>query len=151
MATDTARFAGFAFRGITDECTDCGCCGRSGLKRTVILEVLDADGGTGEAVNYGVDCAARALAASNPSQRITSTLVRNLAGAAESDWQARAQVARDRIAAYGPVENAPIREKAALYYGRNPHMRDRGVKASVEVAALLASARAVLAERGLTA
>lgn len=42
--------------GITDDVTECDCCGRKGLKRTV---ALDSDN-TG-LVHFGVDCAAKAL------------------------------------------------------------------------------------------
>ena len=41
--------------GTTDEVTTCELCGRSDLKKTVILQ--DSDG---EIVHYGADCAARA-------------------------------------------------------------------------------------------
>lgn len=44
--------------GITDEITDCGCCGKSGLKRTVAIS-LD---GESAPVYFGSDCASRALA-----------------------------------------------------------------------------------------
>lgn len=47
----------FEFVGITDDVTACDLCGRSNLKRTVILRMGD---GGGE-VHYGSDCAARAL------------------------------------------------------------------------------------------
>src|SRR4051812_24451406 len=42
--------------GTNDEYTSCDCCGRTNLKRTVILETED-----GAEVRYGVDCAATAL------------------------------------------------------------------------------------------
>ncbi|MEU5524727.1 hypothetical protein ABZ759_29705 [Streptomyces sp. NPDC047860] len=52
-------------KGIVDDITECGCCGRRGLKRTVALMPLDADGnedGTAEdVVYYGTSCAATAL------------------------------------------------------------------------------------------
>lgn len=37
--------------------SQCGCCGRKGLKRTVHLEAVE----TGEEVFFGVNCAATAL------------------------------------------------------------------------------------------
>lgn len=43
------------FLGITDDVTVCGCCGRTGLKRTVALEIDD------EVQFYGCTCAANAL------------------------------------------------------------------------------------------
>lgn len=45
-----------AFLGTTDEVTTCDCCGRANLKSTVAISI---DGG--EAVYFGITCAARAL------------------------------------------------------------------------------------------
>lgn len=42
--------------GITDETTTCECCGKTNLKKTVVLETED-----GGELRYGTDCAARAL------------------------------------------------------------------------------------------
>lgn len=39
--------------GITDEVNHCDCCGKSNLKRTVILKI------DGEVQHYGCDCASR--------------------------------------------------------------------------------------------
>lgn len=47
--------------GITDEISECGHCGRRGLKKTVMLFVLDADGNAEELSYFGTACAARAL------------------------------------------------------------------------------------------
>jgi len=47
--------------GMTDSITQCQCCGKDKLKRTVVL--LDrSDDGTGEFLFYGTTCATRALA-----------------------------------------------------------------------------------------
>lgn len=43
------------FVGVSDEQTECDLCGRSNLKRTVILRIGGAE------VHYGSDCAAKAL------------------------------------------------------------------------------------------
>lgn len=43
------------FLGITDEITGCDCCGKTNLKRTVVLDI------DGEVVHYGCDCASKAL------------------------------------------------------------------------------------------
>lgn len=48
--------------GVTDERTECECCGRSGLKRTVALSISD-DSDTRVAY-YGTDCAHRSLGVS---------------------------------------------------------------------------------------
>lgn len=43
--------------GISDEQTECDCCGRKGLKRTVALEVWENGENTFEVIRVGVDCA----------------------------------------------------------------------------------------------
>ena len=51
----------FAVLGTTDDITTCELCGRSDLRSTVVLDVLDAEGmKTGDLVYYGSDCAGRA-------------------------------------------------------------------------------------------
>jgi len=45
----------YKIMGITDEVTACDCCGKTNLKRTVVL-----DNGSG-IVHFGVDCAAKAM------------------------------------------------------------------------------------------
>ncbi|WP_406436447.1 hypothetical protein OHB14_62375 [Streptomyces sp. NBC_01613] len=129
--------------GVTDDFTECGCCGRRGLKRTVALMPLDADGnedGTAEDVAYyGTSCAATAL--SWTQGKVTDT-----ARAAQAERDQRDAYARRMISLYAPVEFAPVREKARVFYGRNRSLRHTGVKASEEVAKVLAEARATLAD-----
>ena len=43
--------------GINDDVTTCECCGRAGLKKTVVLELGDC----GSQVHYGTQCAAKTL------------------------------------------------------------------------------------------
>lgn len=47
--------------GITDECDTCECCGKTNLKKAVMLFILDEDGNRDELVYYGTTCAAKAL------------------------------------------------------------------------------------------
>ncbi|MEU3734505.1 hypothetical protein AB0E81_34680 [Streptomyces sp. NPDC033538] len=137
------RVPKWAVKGIVDDFTECGCCGRRGLKRTVALMPLDADGnedGTPEdVVYYGTSCAATALGWAQG--KVTAT-----ARAAQAKRDQRDDYARRMISIYAPVEFAPVRDKARVYYGRNPGQRNTGVKASEEVAKLLAEARATLAD-----
>ncbi|MFM9499771.1 hypothetical protein ACKI1Q_40055 [Streptomyces galilaeus] len=130
-------------KGIVDDITECGCCGRRGLKRTVAMMPLDADGnedGTAEdVVYYGTSCAATALS-------WTQGKVTDAARAAQAERDQRDAYARRMLSIYAPVEFAPVRDKARVYYGRNQHQRDTGVKATEEVAKLLAQARATLAD-----
>ena len=133
----------WTIKGIVDDYDTCGCCGRRGLKRTVALMPLDADGnedGTAEDVAYyGTSCAATALGWSQG--KVTDT-----ARAAQAQQEQRDAYARRMISIYAPIEFAPIRDKARVYYGRNHGQRDTGVKATEEVAKLLAKARAQLAD-----
>lgn len=59
--------------GITDEKTECECCGKANLKCTVAIEHLDGDGnGTGSIMYYGRDCAARTMYGSNKSGNVAA-------------------------------------------------------------------------------
>lgn len=142
-----AEIVRFVIMGIVDDVTTCECCGRSNLKRTVMLGETDADGNVENVTYYGTGCAAVALG--RPRQH--GAKVADEAAAANRDWQERATRAREWLAAYGPVEHAGAREMAEVFYGRNPHLRGRGFSARAQVASMLASARATLAERGLAA
>ncbi|PWI04907.1 hypothetical protein DIZ27_42400 [Streptomyces sp. NWU339] len=130
----------WTIKGIVDDFDECGCCGRHGLKRTVALMPLDADGNEdGSAVYYGTSCAATALS-------WTQGKVADTARAAQAERDQRDDYACRMISIYAPVEFAPVRDKARVYYGRNQSQRDTGVKATEEVAKLLAEARATLAD-----
>ncbi|MGW7610953.1 hypothetical protein ACWGKW_27505 [Streptomyces sp. NPDC054766] len=133
----------WTIKGIVDDVTECGCCGRRGLKRTVAMMPLDANGnedGTAEdVVYYGTSCAADAL--SWTQGKVTDT-----ARTAQAERDQRDAYARRMLSIYAPVEFAPVRDQARVHYGRNAHQRDTGVKATEEVAKLLAEARATLAD-----
>ncbi len=75
--------ANFKVLGIDNDHTDCECCGKTGLKLTVILGRLDADRNVSEVVHFGRDCAARA------------TLIRRT-GAAMEVFAAEAQRAAEK-------------------------------------------------------
>lgn len=55
----------FKIDGITDDRTTCECCGRTNLKRTVRLIILDADGTATGSTYYGTECAAIATRRTN--------------------------------------------------------------------------------------
>lgn len=63
--------------GVGDDVTECSCCGRQGLKRTVALEVLEC----GEVIRVGVDCASILLSRTGKSRSAAS--IKNEAEAAE--------------------------------------------------------------------
>ncbi|MCX5336881.1 hypothetical protein [Streptomyces sp. NBC_00140] len=129
--------------GVVDDFDTCDCCGRRGLKRTVALMPLDAEGnedGTAEdVVYYGTSCAAAALGWKQGK-------VADTACAAQAKRDQQDAYARWMISIYAPVEFAPVRDQARIYYRRNPRSRHTGVKATEEVAELLATARATLAD-----
>ncbi|GGN96438.1 hypothetical protein GCM10011579_097920 [Streptomyces albiflavescens] len=133
----------WTIKGITDDFTTCHCCGRRGLKRTVALMPLDADGnedGTAEdVVYYGTACAATALG-------WTQGKVTETGHASQRERDERDAYARRIISLYAPVESAPVRDQARVFYGRNRRQRNTGVKATEEMAQLLAEARATLAD-----
>ncbi|MEU1273636.1 hypothetical protein [Streptomyces sp. NPDC005799] len=127
-------------KGISDDRTQCDCCGLSGLKRTVALMPLDADGnenGTAEdVVHYGTSCAAKALGwrqGKVTSAALTAQHRRN-----ELD-----HYARRIISIYAPIESAPAAVQARIFLQRNRYPRP-GVSPTKEVAKLLAEARAQL-------
>ena len=70
------------FLGTSDEVSTCDCCGRKDLKSTVALSIDD-----GEAVYFGVTCAARALA-------MDAKLVRKASKAADDEKYRAEQAAR---------------------------------------------------------
>lgn len=51
----------FRYYGTCDDIQECQHCGRTELKKTVMLQMLDADGNPEELTYYGTSCAARAL------------------------------------------------------------------------------------------
>jgi hypothetical protein len=130
--------AGFTIKGITDDTDRCECCGTR-IKRAVALMPLDVDGNEdGDVVYYGTTCAGRALGRK-------TTWVTNAARGAQAKWEADAERAREWLAAYEPVENAPVREQFRVFaLERNNKLR-AGETVTSAVAGLLATARAILA------
>lgn len=88
--------ADYLVKGSTGDITTCDHCGRTNLRKTVILATLDADGAEEDIVHFGVDCAARA------SGR-TQTAIRNAAAAVDTtreqarQWAARTLPAMQRL------------------------------------------------------
>lgn len=129
------EMTGYKVKGTTGDVDTCAF-GHTGLKKTVALAVLDADGNEGEVIYLGTDCAARVM-------RTSEAKVRNAAAAADGERAAKVVRAREILDTYAPVEDADARTKAGLYFGRNPHMRTL-VSARDEIAGMLAWARDVL-------
>lgn len=89
----------YTIKGTTDDVTDCAN-GHTGLKKTVVLATLDADGNETGTIHLGCDCAARAM-------RTTETKVRNAAAAADhhlADARAWATHTLDTFATLTPAD-----------------------------------------------
>jgi hypothetical protein len=63
MLTTEIKTKLYTLVGISDEHTDCDCCGRSGLKRTMVLRPTDGTSADGsfDFVYFGTGCGAKAL------------------------------------------------------------------------------------------
>jgi len=87
--------------GTTDDITTCEKCGKEGLKSTVIIEFLDADG-NGDGESYlGSDCAARMLAGAGERRGIAARITREAQAAGLRRTQALA-VSQAFMAYYAP-------------------------------------------------
>ncbi|MFF7130429.1 hypothetical protein [Streptomyces sp. NPDC008240] len=129
--------------GIVDDFTECGCCGRRGLKRTVAMMPLDADGnedGTAEdVVYYGTSCAATAL--SWTQGKVTDT-----ARAAQAERNLTAFVQQQRDAQTAALSDLERREQAAAEREANAAQRETQAIARERAA----TRRAVLVGLGAT-
>ncbi|MET9819589.1 hypothetical protein [Streptomyces sp. NPDC006355] len=106
----------FRVKGTTGDVTTCDCCNRRGLRKTVVLMPVDADGmEDGEVTYYGTGCAAKAL-------RTTSYAIRRAARAADLQAviEARAEL-RDRAAWSLPLlQRSRDRLVARMEAGEDP-------------------------------
>lgn len=113
-ATNKETVVGLAFKvlGTTDDVTDCHCCGRIGLKATVALQPLDADGGPdGEVVYFGMVCAAKAM---RQSVKYVREQLSAIEQAADNARRA-AQAAKDAAYSAWLVANYGVRQPADLF------------------------------------
>lgn len=91
----TAQTAKFRFIGTTDECVECQACGKTDLRATVVLAILDADGNAEEITYYGSTCAARALGIRGGGRAVLQS-----ARWAQQETAQQAKDARKRLAFY---------------------------------------------------
>lgn len=80
----------YTLAGITDERTDCDCCGRSNLKRTMVLKPTDG----GDFVFFGTGCGSKALTwaeSEKPARKMSAATLERKAEQAQqmADMQAR--------------------------------------------------------------
>lgn len=80
--------------GITNDVTTCECCGRTDLKRTVVIGHTDADGNVTDILHYGTNCAARVTKIRRTGKAIEG-LAELAQRQAEQDHRARTVVVDD--------------------------------------------------------
>lgn len=117
-ASDSSKFR---FVGTTDECIECQRCGKTDLRSTVVLAVLDADGNEQDITYYGSSCAARVLGRTG---RGASARVLAEARAAHAELAAAAQDGRTLLAFYGVDEHSnreEVEAAAAKYAHQHRH------------------------------
>ena len=120
--TETAPH-GYRACGTTDEITDCDHCGRTGLKSTVILRFLDAEGNDDGERYVGTSCAARMLSYGKANPRLATRILRE-AQAADRKRAGAVEFSREMLAffeAAGPTMN----EKLDAYVTANAALQSR--------------------------
>jgi hypothetical protein len=112
---------GYRACGTTDEITDCDHCGKTGLKNTVILRFLDADGNNDGERYVGVVCAGKILSRGKANPRLAAKILRE-AQAADRKKADAVRFSRQMMAffdAAGPTMN----EKLDAYVTANQGLR----------------------------
>ena len=80
--------ATFKVKGINDDCDDCECCGKTGLKRVVWIENVE----TGDIQHFGTSCATNPAKAFGLKREIAKA-VRDFDTAAKAEKQAQRNAA----------------------------------------------------------
>lgn len=152
MTTNTTAPA-FRYIGITDECVECQKCGKTQLRSTVVLAVLDADGNTEDVTYYGSSCAARALGVKGGGRAVLQS-----ARWAQERLRNEADDARRMLAHFGLPETGwpdddTLRDATRAYIraGNSAAQRCRqfNVRAKVLVLEMMLRKRRVLADAAL--
>lgn len=138
--------SGWKPKGITDDVTQCEHCGRRGLKRTVAMVPLDADGNEdGDAAYFGTGCAVGYVKRGTIRGRVTGAAVVTAARVAEAETERRREWAGEILAKYGPYRDARPVRKAIMFFQYNPHTLANGnAWAADQLDGLLADADAAM-------
>jgi hypothetical protein len=103
----------YRIKGVNDEQDTCDECGKTNLRRTVILAPLDDEGNEDGECRVGVDCAAKMM-------RTTTVKVKNQVAEQSTRLDREADDARERLDFWEPVlaqgRDAAVRE----FRARNP-------------------------------
>lgn len=119
MTTTTAPK--FRYIGITDECVVCEKCGKPGLRSTVILAILDADGNPEDATYYGSSCAARALEIKGGSRSVLNSARAAHDRTIEIAKEARTALDRYDLPHTGEVSDYDVQYAALLFATKYGH------------------------------
>jgi len=103
----------YRIKGINDEQDTCDECGKTNLRRTVILAALDDEGNEDGECRVGVDCASRMM-------RTTTTKVKNEVATLTSTLDREADDARERLDFWEPVLAQGVEATRRAFLERNP-------------------------------
>lgn len=119
--TTTTTPPAFRYLGVTDECVECQKCGKTQLRSTVVLAVLDVDGNTEDVTYYGSSCAAKALSIKGGGRAVLQSARwahdRTLAEAED----ARASLDRYSLPHTGEVSDYDVQYAALLFAMKHKH------------------------------
>lgn len=127
----------FKYLGVTDETVVCEQCGRTELRNTVVLGVLDADGDVDGVTYYGSTCAARALGVTSGAKVIKAARAAHAATKAAAD-DARRMLENHGIPAEGVTTTAQLIKAATKYAAANPSVctsYDAALEATMDMVA----------------
>ena len=116
--------AKFRFIGTTDETVECQQCGKTELRNTVVLALLDDDGNTTETVYYGSTCAARALGISGGSRRVLDAARGAGMRVADAARHSRSILDHYDFAYAGRITGEDILNAVPAYIAANPGAAD---------------------------
>jgi hypothetical protein len=113
----------YRYIGLTDECVECQRCGKTELRNTVVLAILDADGNPEAITYYGSTCAARALAVKGGGRAVLKS-----ARWAHDALRLNVKDSRARLDFYGmPHSGEPTAEQVAAALPRFAEAHARAV------------------------
>lgn len=118
-AAPAAPAARFRYLGVTDDCVECQKCGKTELRSTVVLALLDVDGNVEDVTYYGSTCAARALAVRGGGRAVLQS-----ARWAHEATMREARYARERLALYGADDAGQWADADAYKAGRRLFARN---------------------------
>lgn len=119
--TTTTTAPKFRFIGVTDECIVCEKCGKPGLKSTVILAFLDADGNDEGVTYYGSSCAARALGVKGGGRTVLQSARWAHDRTIEEAKDARASLDRYDLPHAGEVSDYDVQYAALMFAMNHKH------------------------------